>query len=481
VRRYVFVILFFVVLVTPFVLRKAVGTTSPQPKPVATSGAPLKLVIVTAHVEGIRREFDDAFVAWHAKKYGQRVDIDWRNFGAAQIVKLFETSRVSYDTFGNYGIDLVWGGGDALFEDQLKKGGHLQPINLPPELMKQAFAVDSLGGLRLYDAGTPPQWFGSALSSFGIAYNRDVVAHLGLPEPKTWRDLADPRYRGWIVMADPTLSSSAKSAYMIIVERAMADAAEQGRSEDDGWADGMGLLRQIAANCRLFTDASSALPGQISSGDVGAGMTIDFHSLNQIDVLPPRPDGSKRMAYVEPVNATAVNPDPIAVAKTRGEVNPAAMHFIEFVLGPEGQKLWYTRAGEPGGPKESSLYRLPVMASKYETDPVLKGKANPYKAAEQFNTSRSRQQTFRILGELLQMSCMDVLGDLRETRTLILASPRAAELDAKLGKFPFDQKEALHRADQWKNASPVDRLALQRRWTNDFREEYQKLREEANK
>ena len=102
-RRYVFVILFFVVLVTPFVLRNAVGTTSSQPKPVATSGEPLKLVIVTAHVEGIRREFDDAFVAWHAKKYGQRVDIDWRNYGAAQIVKLFETSRVSYDTFGNYG------------------------------------------------------------------------------------------------------------------------------------------------------------------------------------------------------------------------------------------------------------------------------------------------------------------------------------------------------------------------------------------
>jgi hypothetical protein len=280
-------------------------------------------------------------------------------------------------------------------------------------------------------------------------------------------------------MADPTLSSSAKSAFMIIVERAMADAAEQGRSEDEGWADGMGLIRQIAANCRLFTDASSALPGQISSGDVAAGMTIDFHSLNQIDVLPARPDGTKRMAYIEPVNATAVNPDPIAVAKTRGAVNPAALHFIEFVLSADGQKLWYTRAGEPGGPKESSLYRLPVMASLYETDPRLKGKANPFKAAERFNTSSSRKKTFRILGELIQMSCMDVLGDLRETRRVILASPRAAELDAKLGRFPFDQQEALRREKRWNAASPVDRLALQRQWTNEFREEYRSLREEA--
>ena len=95
-------------------------------------------------------------------------------------------------------------------------------FTLPPELMKRAFAVPDLGGLPLYDRASPPQWFGTALSSFGIAYNRDVVAHLGLPEPKTWRDLADARYRSWIVMADPTLSSSAKAAYMTVVERSIS-------------------------------------------------------------------------------------------------------------------------------------------------------------------------------------------------------------------------------------------------------------------
>ncbi len=483
-RRYTFVILFFVVLVTPFILRRAIGTPSGDPLPPgdgSSAGEPLKLVIVTPHVESIRREFAQAFSAWHQQKFGQPVDVEWRYFGASSIVKLFEASRVAYDTFGNYGVDLVWGGGDALFEDQLKRAGHLQPVTLPPELMARAFAVPDLGGLALYDRASPPQWFGTALSSFGIAYNRDVVAHLGLPEPRTWRDLIDPRYRGWIVMADPTLSSSAKAAYMTVIERSMVDAQQQGRGEDDGWADGMGLLRQIASNARLFTDASSALPGQISSGDVAAGMTIAFHSLNQIDVLPARPDGTKRMAYVEPVNATAVNPDPIAVAKTKGPVNPVAMRFIAFVLSEPGQKLWYTPPGRPGGPRESGLYRLPIQASLYETDPTLKGKANPFKAAEGFNTSAARKRTFRILGEMIEFSCMDVLEDLRETRRIILASPRAAELDARLGKFPFDQQEALRREKQWTGAAPVDRLALQRVWTNEFREEYRTLREAARK
>src|SRR5829696_7156654 len=112
---------------------------------------------------------------------------------------------------------------------------------------------------------------------------------------------------------------------------------------------------------------------------------------------------------------------------------------------------------------------------------MLKGKANPFKAAERFNTSASRRKTFRILGEFIQLSCMDLLSDLRETRRVILASARATELDAKLGGFPFDQQQALRREKQWGDASPVDGLALQRQWTNEFREEYRTLREEARK
>ena len=71
--------------------------------------------------------------------------------------------------------------------------------------MRRAFEQPTIGGLPLYDQkNDPPQWFGTALSSFGIVYNRDVLQHLELPEPRTWSDLRDPRYRGWIVLADPT-------------------------------------------------------------------------------------------------------------------------------------------------------------------------------------------------------------------------------------------------------------------------------------
>src|SRR6185437_9839589 len=99
--------------------------------------------------------------------------------------------------------DIVWGGGDNLFDHNLAVGGYLQGISLNHDLLARAFAQPTIGGLALYDLkNNPPQWFGTALSSFGIVYNRDVLHHLGLPEPKTWKDLADPKYAGWILLAD---------------------------------------------------------------------------------------------------------------------------------------------------------------------------------------------------------------------------------------------------------------------------------------
>jgi hypothetical protein len=254
----------------------------------------------------------------------------------------------------------------------------------------------------------------------------------------------------------------------------MLDATEAGRSEDEGWAEGMGLIRQIASNARLFTDASSSVPGVIGSGDAAAGMTIDFHGRSQVDAV-----GEERMGYVEPRGATAINPDPIAVVRG-AEHKDLAIKFVEFVLSDEGQRLWNTRAGAPGGPRLTSLRRLPVSPSVYAdmrhfTDPI-----NPYSGTVGFETDNRRKGTFIILGELIQMSCIDLLDELKATRKAIIDAGRN-DLDAKLGVFPFDEKEALRRAELWQKSTPVQRLELGRQWTEEFRQEYRRLREAAQR
>ena len=472
-RRYLIPVLLLLTLVTPFVLRLGLTVRSAG----AAGADALPLRIITSHAPGIRQAYADAFRAWHRQHYGSDVNIDYTAYGSSDMVHALEDADHLYGQTGTLGYDLAWGGGDYLFDVQLEghKGGSLlQGVSLPPGVMSAAFPNPKLNGLPLYDLkATPPQWFGTALSSFGITYNRDVLRYLGVADPTTWADLRDGRYLNWLIAADPTRSASARQAYMVIVERAMVDAKRAGSTEDAGWAVGMGLVRQICANSRTFTDGSGTVPAIIASGDAAAGMTIDYYGRSEVEAV-----GGNRLGYVQPRAATVTNPDPIAMVK--GAPHAAtAEHFIEFALSREGQRLWNLKPGTPGGPPDQGLRRLPIMPGVYG-DPDFTDKDDPYTESGGFNKSNDRERTFNILGQLIQASCMDPLDELRATRRLILANGRA-DLDAKLGRFPFDQREAIVRLKAWAAATPVEQLRMMRGWTRQFQDEYRQLRDEAGK
>ena len=442
----------------------------------AGAGAADTLVVMTPNLEAVRRKFGKAFSQWYAQKYHRAVSIEYLSYGGGEIVKYFQASEVAYERTGTYNIDVVWGGSDSVFNDVLK-GRYLQQARLDPQVLASAFPRPDIGGVPLYDPdpSNGPRWFGAALSSFGILYNRDVLAYLHLPEPKTWSDLADPRYRGWVELADPTRSASAKTALMVIVEREMQTATQEHRSQDEAWARGMGLIRQIAANARGFTAAANELPGLVSSGDAAAAMSIDFYARAQIEAV-----GGRRLGYVEPKGATVVTPEPIAIARGAPH-EEVARRFIEFVLGESGQRLWITKAG-PGETPEMSLNRLPVMPAVYD-DPVnFTEFSNPYRTAGGFNTKPGRRAAFGLMDELIALCCIDLLPELRATRQQIIESPRAAQLDARLGMFPIDQAASQVGTDihgRMLKGKPQDWLALQRQWRRQFQQEYGELRRAA--
>lgn len=505
----ILLLLVILVLMLPFIFRSLLDTA---PRPTARPGPADQLVIITPNLEAVRRKFDKAFAAWYAGRYHRGVHIEYLSFGGGEIVKFFQASEVTYQRYGTYNVDLVWGGSDSLFSDALG-GRYLQPVSLEPGVLEAAFPTPDIGGVPLYDLSPGgPRWFGAALSSFGILYNRDVLSYLHLPEPTTWADLADPRYSGWLELADPTRSGSAKAALQVIVEREIATAAEEHRSQEEAWARGMGLLRQIAANAKGFTQAANELPGTVSNGDVAAAMSIDFYARSQIAAVGAcarggarthnrtadvgagadsgaRTDGGAptrdvpcvgRIGYVEPQGATMVTPEPIAVAKGAQHAE-AAKRFIEFVLSDAGQRLWITKPG-PGETPEMALQRLPVVRSVYDRPVDFTEFTNPFTTVGGFNTKPSRRAAFGLMDELISLCCIDLLPDLRETRREIVASPHAAQLDARLGRFPVSQAASragvtVHR--RMLEGKPEDWLALQRQWRGQFLAEYQELRHAA--
>jgi ABC-type Fe3+ transport system substrate-binding protein len=418
-RRYAALILFVIVLAAPLLLRSVVKTTASRADATSSSSGAARLVIITPNNQDIRREFARAFSQWHAAHYGRPVVLDYRVPGGThdirrQLADTYESWRRKDGTIDPQfvpDIQIVWGGGDFFFDRELPRGV-LQPMKIDKSLLAQVYPSPNLAGVRLYEAtvdkdGVPtPKWVGICLSAFGICYNPDVYQSLGISPPSTWRDLTDPRITGQLALADPTHSGSAATAYMMVVEREMVDAETKVLAEHPnfalirraqlasepayldalgaGYKRGMSTLTRIAANARYFTDSSPQVPSDVGTGEAAAGIAIDFYGRVYEDVVGPQ-----RCRFVTPVGATAITPDPVGIlAGVRGEQLELAQHFVEFLLTPEGQRLWILRPGSPGGPVERALRRPPARADVYApradrsnwTDDV-----NPFTQANGFN------------------------------------------------------------------------------------------------
>ncbi len=263
-----------------------------------------------------------------------------------------------------------------------------EPAGFAQERMDAWFGENAVGAQQLYD---PEQyWIGTALSGFGIVYNKEVLARLGVPAPTRFDDLADPRLYGMVILADPRQSGSVATTLDSILS-------------NYGWERGWGLIREMCGNSRIYTNSAPKPPIDVSQGEAAAGLAIDFYGRGQAQaVLAPgqRPEDS-RVGYVDPAGATYIDADPVSIL--RGGPHPElARHFVEFCLTDEGQALWQFPAktdprsaenpvGEGGivlGPAQYELRRMPVRRAMYERYlGAFIDKANPFEIASKTKTA----------------------------------------------------------------------------------------------
>ncbi|MCL1856398.1 MAG: ABC transporter substrate-binding protein [Kiritimatiellaeota bacterium] len=353
-----------VIVALPFVLRK------PAPEQAWREGDPV-VVVITPHTASIREEFGDAFSEWHQQHYGSPARVDWRVIGGTtEIMRYLESEYAISDTCK---MDVFYGGGQYDHDSAERK-------KLTVPLPSGVFDEDDYPLARGGEIWRGNNYVAAALATFGIVYNPDRLDDLGIDTPPaTWRDLADPRYRRYVGVTDPTKSGSIAKAFEMIIHtecrRAVLDA---GFTRDDihafeadlpnapaaytnaitqGWLEGIRTVQLIGANARYFTDGSSKVSMDVSSGDIAAGVSIDSTARAQSEV-------SGHGIYITPVGGSSVSADPISLL--RGAPNPVtAERFLAFVLSLDGQKLWNYRPGAPGGPKRYALRRLPAHKAFY--------------------------------------------------------------------------------------------------------------------
>jgi iron(III) transport system substrate-binding protein len=514
VRRYLYIFLFFIVLIAPFVVRMAVARRG-EAAPVMTGAGPaLELVVVTPHNQDIRRAFERAFSDWHVREHGQAVRIVYLTPGGTN-----DIVRYISDIYGaqgyrgagtmpqadriNISIDLVWGGGDTTFERELKP--FLQPANLEPRVLRDAFPTADLNGVPLYEASkdaAAPRWVGVVLSSFGIVYNPSLYETLGLPAPTQWSDLAHPRLSGFVALADPTRSGSAAVTYMVALQRAMADeeeallAAAGDRDLDQlkrqpeyeqalarGWKNGMRTLLLMAANARYFTDSATQVPNDVGNGDAAAGVAIDFYGRVFQQAI-----GTDRIRYVAPRGATAISPDPIAVLHgVRGQREVLANRFIEYLLTPDGQRLWNIE-GAHTPYLERSLRRLPIRRDVYRDRTGWADDTDPFEEAAGFNVRGDWMRLFSDTRPIWAAAWIDSRRVLKDAYATILRveDPALRErLLFELSDLPIEMSDVAQQLAQRKVLEESDadwRLWMTQQrvgWARTFRAHYRAVAAKA--
>ncbi|HUV39563.1 MAG TPA: extracellular solute-binding protein, partial [Planctomycetota bacterium] len=338
------------------------------------------LVIMSPHDEKITEEFETGFAAVFEAKYGRKPRISWRDLGTGTegqmryILETFERRPEGID------VDVFFGGGMDPFRE-LKAKGYLIP-HRPPN----ADAIpEKILGVPLRDADDA--WWGAALSSFGILYNRPLLERLGVPEPKTWEDLADPRLMGYVGLADPSKSGSARAIYEIILQAR-------------GWDEGLGVITRLAANAREFYTGSGSVVRDVALGEVAAGPAIDFYGWTQVKQASRAGSGqagADRLGFVLPAERTVITPDSIGILKGAPHPEVAKM-FVDFVLSEAGQKLWMLKAGTPGGPRKYDLLRMSVLPAVYgKYAEVSNIRLNPFTFTSRFTHDAIKGSDRRVL------------------------------------------------------------------------------------
>ena len=193
--------------------------------------------------------------------------------------------------------------------------------------------ADSLGLLEHYKSPTaeviPTQfrdpngaWTGIYTGYLGFVVDQEWLDEQGIPMPRVWDDLLDPRFKGEIVFAHPASSSTAYNVLTTILQL---------KGEKAGWD----YLVKLNENVRQYTKSGSAGGRMIQLHEVGA--TIGYLH----DAIAFKREGYKHMSFTAPSDGTGYEIGAVAIIKGAKEMD-AAKQFIDWCLTPEAQELGQT-------------------------------------------------------------------------------------------------------------------------------------------
>jgi len=165
------------------------------------------------------------------------------------------------------------------------------------------------------DKDSEGAYTGVRISNVVIGYNTNLVK----PEeaPKSFKELTDPKWKGQVVIVDPTQSGTAlDSTYAL--------------SKEYGWE----YFEQLRDNGAVVGGGNSAVETKLVTGEFKVAVILEENLLKVKDKGEP-------VEVVYPEDGVIIVPSPIGILNTTQ--NPeAAKAVVDWWLSPEGQKAIVT-------------------------------------------------------------------------------------------------------------------------------------------
>ncbi len=243
------------------------------------------------------------FAALMKAKYGVDVTVDQISGSSP------ETYARVLEWKGKPDADIYWGGEYQVYPDLTLKNLMAGYASMALDAVPADFQ-----GFPLKDSNG--KWVVVSFFSPGIMTNKDALARLKAPEPKTWDDLLNPIYRGTITMTTPGRSGGLHIDTELLL---------QSRGEDKGWA----YWRRLAVNVGKWAGRSLEVSSAVEKGEFALGIAIAETSA----VLSKKAGFNVGFVYPDP---SFFSPSPIGILAGVQRPN-VAKEFMDYILSKDGQ------------------------------------------------------------------------------------------------------------------------------------------------
>jgi iron(III) transport system substrate-binding protein len=246
--------------------------------------------------------------------------------------------------------DCIWGWAVTNMEQFIPKG-MLDPYKAKGvEKLDKRFAhpKDYYAGIDMYIAA--------------FCVNKKVLEEKGLPMPKGWNDLLNPKFKGLIAMPNPAASGT---GFLQVASLLQMYGAKEGK--EDGWE----FLKKLDKNMGEYIKSGSRPAKNTAQGEFAVGCSFDF-------VVGELKKQGFPVEFVFPVEGAGYEVEANALLK--GAKNPkAARKFLDWAISENAMKaysqfkLGVTLPGiptRPDMPKLSEIKLYPMdfawQAKNYE-------------------------------------------------------------------------------------------------------------------